>query len=179
MDQRRNASTSQNALHSQLSALRQEVWSALSKIDSILATFEPQEIEPPRSSTPSRNLPIPVGQTYPQGLDFRQNPEGLRHAVSDLQGKVRALDANAETLSPEELVHEVMYYTSKARLFQTQASEGSTEWESLVQVVKTLTRIINKYRPGYVYGLAFGHNADWGQKIIDALDVRPPLDLRQ
>lgn len=176
MEHRRNASTPPSAIRGQLQTLRTEVWSALSKIDSILATLDTPE---PPQRTPTRTLPIAVEQTYPQGHDFRHNPEGLRKAVQELQDRVRDLDREAETLSHEDLVHEIMFYTSKARLFQTQANEGSTEWESLVQVVKTLTRIINLYRPGYVYGLAFGHNADWGQKIIDALDQRPPLDLRQ
>ena len=185
MDNRRRTSN----LFQQLTAIRQELWGTLAKVDSVLANLDEDHgnggSQAPTVNRGSnggggggpRSLPIPVAQTYPPKHDFRQDPEGLRQAVTELQDRVMHLDEVAEDLNPTDLFHEISLRAAKARLFQTQATEGSKEWETLVQIVKTLTRIVSDLRPGYVYGLASGHNANWGEKIEEALRSHPPIDL--
>lgn len=122
-------------------------------------------------------LPSPVPQTYPEGYDFRGDPEGLHTRAQMLLTRVSKLSDAAADLDPRDLYQEVRLRAAEARLLQTQVVDGTTTWETLVQVVKALTRVVSYERPGYVYGLASSHNTDWGKVIQDVLSSYTVIDL--
>lgn len=181
----KNDTRNRNPQSSALSAIRAELCSVLQRVDSLIAQ-ESGEGSYQAGSQPARapaltqkSLPIPVDQTYSAGYDFRGNPDGLRQAVIDLQKRVGLVDEIADEMHAADLHFECKLDTAKARILQIQAKENSSEWESVGRVVKTLTRIVNDCRPGFVYGLAAGHNTDWGKAIEELLEERPPIDLAQ
>jgi len=89
---------------------------------------------------------------------------GLQQAIGALRDRVAQVD-QLEEYTERGLFMEIKLRTAEARLFQSQCQEGSSEWETTVNVIRTLTRIVSEERPGFVYGLAAGHNTDWGLMI--------------
>lgn len=123
-----------------------------------------------------RRMQIPVTQSFPQGYDFREDPEGLRMGLGELADRVQLVSMTIFNRR-EDLHNEVCLRAAEARLFQLQAEENSSEWETAVGIIRTLTRLVAEQRPGFVYGLSSVHNADWGKKIEDILAVYTPIPL--
>jgi hypothetical protein len=136
------------------------------------------EPRPTREPREPKELAEPVQQTYPEGYDFRQSPEGLRTSLLKVMNRVNRIDKRVEDLDAKILYDELRLMAAEARLLQTQCSKDTQEWETVVQIIKALTRIASDRRPGYIYGLASSHNTDWGAVILDVLKDYVPLDTK-
>ena len=116
-------------------------------------------------------------QTYLQAYDFRDDPEGLYKALRDLQSRVTLVGNRASSFTNRQLFDELSLRAAEVRLYQSQVQEQSQEWDLAVGIIRSLTRIASEHRPGYVYGLASSHHADWGRKIEDIRDIYTPIAL--
>lgn len=132
-----------------------------------------------------RRPPLPFPQTYLPQYDFRRatvDPAVMakfRIALGELQTRVSQIDGHTyQFIDDGQLCNELCLRAAEARLYQVQAEEGSSEWETALAVVRTLTRIVAEETPGFVYGLALGHNTDWGMKISEVLSTYTPIPLK-
>jgi hypothetical protein len=85
------------------------------------------------------------------------------------------VDENSEKFTDDQLRGELQLRAAEARLLQTQCTDRDPEWNGLVTVIRTLTRITTDERPGFVYGLAANHMTDWGKKIEEILAIYSPI----
>ena len=157
-----------------LLSLRRDLEAILQRVDAALYGVD-QNV--PR---PVRRHQIPVPQTYPKEYDFRSDPKGLRLALVALVARVALIEANqSKFLAGNDLYNELCLRAAEARIYQLQSLDDTSEWETAIGVIRSLTRIVSEQLPGFVYGLASTHNTDWGQKILDILAVYVPIDLNQ
>lgn len=159
-----------------LTGLRRDLEAMIRRVDAALDGTDPEpEVRSPR---PARRTPLPVDQTYPSGYDYRDDPEGLRQALSDLYARVVDVEDNLDLYDDDLSLHrEMCLRAAEARMFQIQAAENSREWETAVGIIRSLTRLVSEEKPGFVYGLAANHNTDWGKKILDILSEYDPPTL--
>jgi hypothetical protein len=122
-----------------------------------------------------RNRTPRMQQTYITGYDFRDDARGFHAKVNKLKERVDWVDENSEMFSDDQLKNELALRAAEARLLQTQCGEDASEWNSLVGIIRTLTRVATDERPGFVYGLAANHTTDWGKQIEDVLSKYAPI----
>lgn len=164
----RNKPSSTVCAVSVLVDIRRSLEDLLDRVDEALGDHGDST---PRSP---RRFQVPVTQTYPEGMDFRDDPEGLRHALVKLHDRTTWVEAHLGKFSLADLHQEMCLFAAKARLLQVQSAEDSREWETAVGVIRRLTRIVSDSRPGFVYGLASTHNTNWGVKIQEILESYTP-----
>lgn len=157
-------------IRSELQRLLVRLDDAITESSAIMSRREPDVI---RSRTPR------MTQSYPEGYDFRaalkaEDRRDFRQKVKALLAHVLWLDENAGDYEDEELRDELSLRAAEARLLQTQCTESDPEWNEIVTVIRTLTRISTDERPGFIYGLASSHMTDWGKKIEHLLATYRP-----
>lgn len=151
--------------------IRRDLEALLQRVDNALE--DTGEALPPRAP---RRFQMPATQTFPEGMDFRDNTEGLRKALVELYDRATWVGDNLDKFASDSSLHQEMcILAAKARLFQIQAEENSREWETAVGVIRSLTRIVADTKPGFVYGLASTHNTNWGAKIQELLETYRPV----
>lgn len=151
--------------------IRRDLEAILQRVDNALG--DAGEAAPIRAP---RRFQMPATQTFPEGYDFRDNPEGLRKALVELYDRATWVGENLNKFETDAALHQEMcLLAAKARLFQIQAEENSREWETAVGVIRALTRIVADTKPGFVYGLASTHNTNWGAKIQELLETYRPV----
>jgi hypothetical protein len=172
---------------SKLVAIRSDLQKLLVRLDEAINEDVPLLREaPPRETTlrprnafdEGRRRSPQMQQTYLPEYDFREDRLGLSAKVTELLDRVRWLDDNSESFTDGGLHLELQLRTAEARLLQIQCNDAEPEWNDIITIIRTLTRIVTDERPGFVYGLATNHTTDWGQKITDvkaqiASDARP------
>lgn len=152
--------------------IRRDLEAILQRVDAALE--DAGEVPPSRAP---RRFQMPATQTFPEGMDFRDNTEGLRAALVELYDRATWVGNNLNKFASDTtLHHEMCILAAKARLFQIQAEENSREWETAVGVIRSLTRIVADTKPGFVYGLASTHNTNWGAKIQELLETYHPVE---
>lgn len=152
--------------------LRRDLEAILQRVDLALGDLGES---PPPSRAP-RRFQMPATQTFPEGYDFRDDPEGLRRALVVRHDRASWVGDNLDKFKNSQDLHQEMcILAAKARLFQIQAEEDSREWETAVGVIRSLTRIVADTKPGFVYGLASTHNTNWGAKIQELLETYHPV----
>lgn len=152
--------------------LRRDLEAILQRVDIALGDMG----EAPPSRIP-RRFQMPATQTFPEGDDFRDDPEGLRRALVVLHDRVAWVGNNLDKFNADTALHQEMcLLAAKARLYQVQSEEDSREWETAVGVIRSLTRIVSDTKPGFVYGLASTHNTNWGAKIQEILETYHPVE---
>ena len=153
--------------------IRRELAELLQRVDAALSG-EDVSVRLKKKPSGSKRFPIPGTQTYPSGMDYRGDMEGLRGALTRLHDRVSWVDGHREVFGPGDLFKELCLRTAEARLLQIQTTENSREWETAVGVIRTLTRIVAATEPGFVYGLASTHNTDWGRKMEEIMSTYTP-----
>ena len=118
-------------------------------------------------------------QTYLSGYDFRSSLKvgdrrDFNKKVDELLSRVQWVDEKSDVFEDNDLRNELQLRAAEARLLQTQCAEGDPEWNDIVTIVRTLTRITTDERPGFIYGLATTHMTDWGKKIEEIRDIYTP-----
>ena len=147
--------------------LRRELESIKQNVDDVIDRVDQMLLEDPRR----------IQSSYPDGYDFRNTPEKLAGALQALAVRVDLVSNRIENFTNQQLRQELSLRVAEARIYQSQAVEHSPEWEDAVGIVRSLTRIVAKQRPGYVYGLSALHQADWGHKIKEVLSLYTPVPL--
>lgn len=156
-----------------LTELRRDAESFLSRIDFALSSLGHHDRHP-RRPVPRKNQ-LPTAQTYPEGYDFRNDPEGLRKAIETLRDRVMRIDSDFDEFNDDQFFGELRLRTAEARILQSQCEENSSEWETTVGAIRTMTRIVSEEKPGYVFGLSASHNTDWGKLILKVLEDYIPV----
>lgn len=152
--------------------IRRDLEAILQRVDNALGDAG-GEAAPSRAP---RRFQMPATQTFPEGMDFRDDTEGLRKALVELYDRATWVGDNLDKFASDSSLHQEMcILAAKARLFQIQADENSREWETAVGVIRSLTRIVADTKPGFVYGLASTHNTNWGAKIQELLETYRPV----
>lgn len=152
--------------------IRRDLEAILQRVDNALG--DTGEASPSRAP---RRFQMPATQTFPEGMDFRDDTEGLRKTLVELYDRATWVGNNLDKFKGDMALHQEMcLLAAKARLFQIQAEENSREWETAVGVIRSLTRIVADTKPGFVYGLASTHNTNWGAKIQELLETYHPVE---
>ena len=166
-----------------LMALRREIGGILTRVDKMIEDSMANggnnggNIHGNGNTRPVTQAVAPVPQTYPEGYDYRGNTAGIREALHVLDLRVGDVIASVAEFAMEDLHDEIRLRTAEARLYQTQCPQGSPEYANTISVLKRLTRLVSEEQPGFVYGLAASHNANWGDTITEVMEKYSPVDL--